>query len=854
MQTLPKPLEPLAAYKQFILYDNEKVPVHYKTLDAIDPHNPANRTDADTALHYANAHGNACAGIGFVFTANDPFWFVDIDGALQPDNTWSPVALELLRLLPGAAVEISRSGTGLHIIGSGTPPAHSCKNASLNLEFYTELRYCALTGVSAQGSVSVDLTPQISAVAAGYFPVKNTSGAAWSDKPVPEWNGTDNDEELIKQALSVVSAGSVFGGVASFSALWGGGIDALSTAYPPNPNSQTAYDASTADAALAQHLAFWTGNNHERIKALMLQSALKRDKWDREDYLIRTITRAVSLQETVYTAGAADNTIAETNGAPKLKSSSEKQRQFAENIRAKKLKECGQDTELITLLCKQSTAKFWIDNKDIPVVELGKKITPITTTSDPMASSNTPTVITGYQYLPAELQIKHFAGCVYIQDLHRIFTPSGSMLKSEQFNATYGGYVFQVDESGGNTTRKAWEAFTESQVVRFPKAESLCFKPMLTPGAIIMEEGRALVNTYVPVEVRRITGDPAPFLNLLKKILPVEQDQKIILAYMAACVQYKGYKFQWAPLLQGVEGNGKTVITRCIVRAIGKRYAHFPKAADIDNKFNSWLLNKLFIGVEDIHVPGHRQEIIEALKPMITSGDGLEIQMKGVDQVTTDICANFMFNSNHKDAIPATGNRRRFAIFYTAQQAAEDLIRDGMGGNYFPDLYKWLKADGYAIVSDYLYNYEIPAELNPATECQRAPETSTTQEAISMSRGSVEQEIMEAIDENRPGFAGGWISSMALHRLLENMKMSRMIPHNKRRELLKTLGYSWHPALSSGRVNAHINLDGGKPRLFIRDGHLGTNLETSKEISAAYEAAQSADSSKAESIFGITKG
>ena len=177
---------------------------------------------------------------------------------------------------------------------------------------------------------------------------------------------------------------------------------------------------------------------------------------------------------------------------------------------------------------------------------------------------------------------------------------------------------------------------------------------------------------------------------------------------MAACVQHQGVKFQWAPLLQGTEGNGKTLFTRCVAAAVGRRYTHYPKAMDIDNKFNGWLMDKVFIGVEDIFVPDHRREVLETLKPMITGGDGLEIQLKGVDQITADVCANFMLNSNHKDAIRKTRNDRRFAVFFTAQQSAEDLARDGMAGDYFPNLYEWLRGGGYAAIAYFLSTYDIP--------------------------------------------------------------------------------------------------------------------------------------------------
>lgn len=545
-----------------------------------------------------------------------------------------------------------------------------------------------------------------------------------------------------------------------------------------------------------------------------------------------------------------DNVAADSMGAPTLRANGDKQRAFAETIRAAKLAECGADTDLAMKLTHGgTTAKFWIENRERSVADLGQLLTPVDHVTGPFVGANEPRTVGGFQYLAADLQIEHFKGCAYVQDQHRIFTPTGSLLREGQFNATYGGYVFQLDDGGDKTTRKAWEAFTESQVVRFPKVETTCFKPAEPSGAIIEDEGRQLVNVFVPLTTRRVSGDPSRFLAHLNKLIPDANDREILLAYMAACVQYPGIKFQWAPVLQGTPGNGKTLFTRCIAAAIGKRYTHYPKASDLMNKFNSWLLNKIFIGVEDIYVADHMAEMVETLKPMIT-GDGLEIQGKGTDQFTSfDMCANFMFNMNKKDGAKFIVNDRRYAPFFTPQQSEDDVIRDGMGGDYFPDLYNWLKGEGdyyelgagygYAVVADFLSTYEIPAHLNPATMAlHRAPRTSSTDEAVSASLGTVEQEILEAVDEGRQGFAGGWISSFALDRLLHSLRRAQAIPPNKRRDLLTQLGYDWHPSLSHGRVNNPTVTDGGKTRLFIKSGHLSANLTRPSEIVKAYDAAQ----------------
>ncbi len=858
MQQLPPALAPFAAYTQFCLYKSvpsqsrpgktDKFPCDI-TGTVMSAHNPAIWMDAQAAIDTAKLFG-APYGVGFVFTANDPFYFVDLDDCLEPNGvTWSPVAVDIMTRLNGAAIEVSQSGKGLHVFGTGTCPEHGCKNIPLGLEFYTEGRFVALTGANTMGSASADSSAALGALVADYFSVSagNAKGQDWTTEPCAEYTGQKwTDAELIDKALNTgTGAAAAFGSKATFKDLWGCNEDVLVAAYP-DPRG---YDASSADAALAQHLAFWTGNNCERILALMKQSELVRDKWDREDYLDRTIKKAVSMQTSVYSIQAADNSLAESVGACKIKGVSDSQANLAEGVRALKLAEAKDDPELVFQLSQLSSARFWLDNKDCTPAEMVAKTKPIERAAKPVTGD--PEISVGYQLLDATGQIEHFRGCTYIQSVHKVFIPSGKMLRPDQFNSTFGGYNFQTQsEDSSKTTKKAWEAFTESQLVRYPQAQDEAFRPNMTAGAIFTEEGISFVNTYVPVEVERKVGDATPFLDHLAKLLPDQGDRDILLAYMAAIVQFKGVKFQWCPLIQGVEGNGKTLFTRCVKAAVGAKYTHLPPAKEIAEKFNDWLFHKLFIGVEDIYLPESKQEVIEVLKPMITNPQ-LAMRAMQQSQVMGDNVANFILNSNHRDGVRKTENDRRFCMLYTAQQNKSDIARDGMAGSYFPDLYDWLNGGGYAIVTEYLHTYAIPDALNPAGACHRAPVTTSTQSAINESLGMVEQSIEEAIQEGRPGFAGGWVSSVHLDILLKEIR--RTVPPRRRREVLQSLGYDWHPYLNLGRAHNPISLDLGKKSiLFIKGGHISANVQRGADIARAYQDAQAAasdTSGKAAEVF-----
>jgi hypothetical protein len=765
----------MPALKQFIVYravpkaggKTDKFPVDYRTGQVANAHDPSIWVDEDFARNLAVVWGSDY-GVGFVFTANDPYWFLDIDNCLMPDGTWSPIAQQLCAMLPGCYMEVSRSGRGIHIFGSGKPPLHGCRNDAMGLEFYDSGRFVALAGINAQGSWEADATPVLPALVANYFPVDASQGveASWTTEPDPEWCGPADDGELIRRAMQSRSVASAFGNRASFADLWLADERALAAAYPDQGGRP--YDCSAADAALAQHLSFWTGKDCERIRRLMLQSRLVREKWNREDYLPRTILGAVARQVDVLEDKRA---VPALPGAP----------------------------------------------------------------SPSRAPENL--TIEGNRLLSIAEQMTLFAGTVYITDSHRVLIPGGHVLKPDQFRVYFGGYSFMMDHNNERISRDPWEAYTQSQLIQYPKVNGTCFRPDLPAAQIIERNGQTFVNTYVPIEVARKVGDPSPFINHLAKVLPDQRDREILLSYMAACVQHKGIKFQWAPLLQGVEGNGKTLFTRCVAEAVGRRYVHWPKASKLAKEFNAWMFGKLFFAVEDIYVPDARREVIEELKPMITGGDELEIEAKGVDQRMGDICGNFMFNSNHKDAIKKTANDRRFCLLFSAQQNVEDLTRDGMHGDYFPNLYKWLRSDGYAIISEFLHTYSIPVEFNPAGECQRAPETTTTAEAILNSVGSIEQEILESVAQGLPGFNGGWISSIYLDKLIEGMRLKSKITHNKRKEMLKNLGYRWHPSLKDGRVNNTVIPDGGKPRLYIRIDSLALQITDPGAVAKAYEAA-----------------
>lgn len=725
--------------------------------------------------------------VGFVFTERDPFWFVDIDSAWD-GKAWSLVAQEICARLSGAAVEVSQSGTGLHLIGSGTPPAdHANKNTALKLELYTRERFVALTGTNATGDAATDLTSQLASVAAQFFTrAAGTTSAEWTTEPCAEWVGPADDADLLERALrsGQASAAAAFGGAptkATFADLFTANADVLGAIWPHETGP---YDASSADQSFANMLAFWTGRDCERMERLMRMSGLARAKWDNHNsYLQGTILKACGLVRDVYKGGHQTTTAVDPGPPPT---------------------QAAMDEAGVTARLDGGLMLY-------------------------------------------QGQLEHFKGCVYVRALNKILTPGGDLLDQGRFNVEFGGYEFILDTVGKKTTPSAWTAYTENQSYRPAMADRICFRPERAE-AIVVDSGKALANTYRPVPHDDLVGDPEPFLSHLRRMLPHGEDFEMLLSWMASVVQNPGMKAQWWPVVQGAEGNFKSFLLSIMAHAVGSHYAHNPNMEKMirgGSNFNGWIDRKLFLGLDEVYA-ANRRDFFEGFKTTVTNRS-IPIEGKGVEEVTGDNRANGMIVTNHQDGVPISGRNRRFAAFFCAQQTPADMLRDGMGPAYISNLKDWLLGEGahvalgtnygIRVMASHLRHRTIEARMDPARLSIRCPETTSTAAALNAGRGRIEQEVQEVIDEGRVGFAGGWVSSTYLGRLLEHLRTP--LAPNKRRELMQTLGYDYHPALEpSGRLGAIVKPDDGRPRLYIKAGHLALNVTSPAEVARLYTAAQ----------------
>ena len=119
----------------------DKIPVDPHSGDNASTTNPATWGTFDEAVAAAKRY--ELAGVGFVFTENDPYTGVDLDHCIDEAGEAAPWALAYIGRLD-SYTELSQSKTGLHVIVRATLPPGGRKKGPI--EMYDSGRFFVVTG------------------------------------------------------------------------------------------------------------------------------------------------------------------------------------------------------------------------------------------------------------------------------------------------------------------------------------------------------------------------------------------------------------------------------------------------------------------------------------------------------------------------------------------------------------------------------------------------------------------------------------------------------------------------------------------------------------------------------------
>jgi len=358
-------------------------------------------------------------------------------------------------------------------------------------------------------------------------------------------------------------------------------------------------------------------------------------------------------------------------------------------------------------------------------------------------------------------------------------------IKREAFNAKYN----RMDEVKNAEMLASEFALTACDLVTV-------VDKMYWPSAAITFEhdNKLMLNSYVdsgykPVPITEKNKHAIElFLTHIKNMLSDEKEQTILLDWLAYVVQNAGKRINWAILLQGAQGTGKSYFAKVLEWLLGSNAKSLDPSA-LGERFTGWAHGSLVNIVEEIRIKGDdKWRIMDRLKPFITNSM-IQIEEKGRDHRTVPNFTNYLLLTNYKDALPITNDDRRFCVMYGRIQNETELF-DYFGGRdeageYFENLFHESEQHAGAIKT-FILNHTISEDFKPSG---RAPDTVSRRLMIQASVSPEQSLVEDLINKHECGAVNGRILDVTWFKSLcegegDVLPQSRTLAH-----ILNDMGY-----------------------------------------------------------------
>lgn len=165
------------------------------------------------------------------------------------------------------------------------------------------------------------------------------------------------------------------------------------------------------------------------------------------------------------------------------------------------------------------------------------------------------------------------------------------------------------------------------------------------------------------------SGNIEPFLKHVGVLVGnTPQGKKYLLKWLAQLIQEPGQLTGIAPIFLSEEGAGKNIFWDNFAKIIGKQYYYetADPVKDLFGRFCNGRKHKLLIDLDEANGKDTFANS-EVLKNMITS-ETFNYEQKGVDGITLQNFARFIFTTNNMMCAKITDNSRRYVVFEVSNE------------------------------------------------------------------------------------------------------------------------------------------------------------------------------------------
>ena len=201
----------------------------------------------------------------------------------------------------------------------------------------------------------------------------------------------------------------------------------------------------------------------------------------------------------------------------------------------------------------------------------------------------------------------------------------------------------------------------------------------------VMRTPKKWVNTYQPYKLEEASDEVMRtpeaqavidrFLWHTKYIIGDDRQEALLIDWLAHNVKTPGKKINWAIVLQGIYGTGKTYFFNLLEAMLGP-YAKAVANKTLTSHFTGWATGSLVVCIDELRMSGqNRYEIVDTLKPYI-SNPTVAIEAKGENSIHVPNFTNYLAFTNHKDAVPVDRGERRYCILFSRVESEDQMRKE----------------------------------------------------------------------------------------------------------------------------------------------------------------------------------
>lgn len=318
--------------------------------------------------------------------------------------------------------------------------------------------------------------------------------------------------------------------------------------------------------------------------------------------------------------------------------------------------------------------------------------------------------------------------------------------------------VYHVKRGNGSKT-KAFDAYWGKVMAddmaahkyllnacNLPRANDYAYHPE-KPLMFLDFRGVDCVNTYRHTypkpDYEKAEKAGKLLLRHIGNLIGETEHRQTVLDFMAYQLQQPGKKVLWAPLIQGVQGCGKSTLADVMRETLGASNVRRVEAsAALESPHNGYAYGSQLVAFDEVRNVGtDRFKVMEKLKPLITDAH-IDVNPKNVEQRNVENVTNYILFSNHHDALAIDDQDRRFFILKSPLQSKADLEACD-ATQCCKELHEALKQNPGAFRA-FLLNRPISLSFDPTGH---APLTAYKMEMARAAESPLKAAVREALDD-----------------------------------------------------------------------------------------------------------